>query len=91
MKFYTARCKGKVLHLGQGNIKHQYSLGGKWIKSSPEKDLKVLADLKQNVSQQCLLAAQKANYVLICIKRTMISELGEMIFSLRSALVKNAS
>lgn len=89
MKFYTA--KYKVLHLGQGKLKYQYSVGGKCIKSSPEKDLRVLVDLKLNVSQQCLLAAQEADYVLVCIKGTMISVLREIIFSLCSALVKNAN
>lgn len=82
-----AKCK--VLHLGQGNLKHQYNLGGKLIKSSPEKDLRVSVDLKLNVSQQCLLTVQEADSVLVLIiKETMISVLREIIFSLCSALVK---
>ncbi|GAB0186778.1 hypothetical protein GRJ2_001143100 [Grus japonensis] len=37
-KFNKAKCK--VLHMGWGNAKHKYSLGGGWIESSPEeKDL----------------------------------------------------
>ena len=40
MKFNMTKCK--VLHLGQGNPKHRYSLDGEWLKSSSqEKDLGV--------------------------------------------------
>jgi len=40
MKFNKAKCK--ILHLGQGNAKLRYWLGGEWFESSPEeKDLGV--------------------------------------------------
>ena len=78
MKFNKAKCK--VLHLDWHDPKHRYKLNRKWLENRPEeKDLEVSVDKRFDMSWKCVLAAQKANCVLGCIKRSVTSKTGEVI------------
>lgn len=58
------------------------------MKSSPvRKDLGILVNGKLDISQQCLLAAQKAKYILECFRRNVASRPREVILPLSSTLV----
>lgn len=70
------------------NSPQQYRMGTDRLRSSSvEKELWILVGSELNLSQQCALAAEKANSLLGCMKGSTASRLGEMNTHFYSELV----
>jgi len=68
---------------------HQYKLGANLLeRSSAEKDLSVLVDIRWTMSQHCALVAKAANGILKCIRRGVVNRLREVLLPLYSAPVR---
>ncbi|KAK4807866.1 hypothetical protein QYF61_007772 [Mycteria americana] len=81
MKLNQSKCW--ILHLGGSNARHKSKLGEEWLESSPaERDLGCWL----NSSQQCALAAERANRIPGCLKHSRTSRPREAIILLHLAL-----
>ncbi|KAK4816332.1 hypothetical protein QYF61_015016 [Mycteria americana] len=81
MKFNKSKCW--ILYLGQSKAGCKYKLGEEWLESSPAE-----RDLGLSMSQQCALAAKRANRTLGCLKHSITIRSREGIIPLYSALVQ---
>ena len=87
MQFNNQKCS--VIHLGHNNPCTEYSLYGSPLKSSEkERDLGVLVDKTFKFSEQCNVAASRANSQLGIIKRNIASRDKSIITKLYKALVR---
>lgn len=85
----SGRDKCLVLHLGQNNPMQQYKLEEEWLESySAEKDLEVLVNSRQNMSECCGQVIKNYSCILTCIRNSVARLTREVAVPLYSALVK---
>ena len=87
MLFNFGKCK--CLHIGPGNTNMNYEMGGTILSTTViEKDLGVTMDANMKVSEQCRIAASKANQVLGMIRRNITYKDKSLIVPLYKAIVR---
>jgi len=86
MEFNVAKCK--TMHVGTGNIKHDYSMKGRHFDVvATERDLGVIISSKLKVAEHCYEAYKKANTMLGLLKRTVKYRNPEMMVQLYKSLL----
>ena len=87
MLFNFGKCK--CLHIGPGNTSMNYEMGGTILSTTvKEKDLGVTMNANMKVSEQCRIAASKANQVLGMIRRNITYKVKSLIVPLYKAIVR---
>ena len=87
MLFNFGKCK--CLHIGPGNTSMNYEMGGTILSTTvKEKDLGVTMNANMKVSEQCRIAASKANQVLGMIRRNITYKDKSLIVPLYKAIVR---
>lgn len=87
MTFNTEKCS--IIHLGNNNPKHNYSLCGSVLReSTKERDLGIIVDNSMKFSEQCNTAIKNANSTLGLIRRTIKCKSEPIVTKLYKALVR---
>ena len=87
MLFNFGKCK--CLHIGPGNTSMNYEMGGTILSTTvKEKDLGVTMNANMKVSEQCRIAASKANQVIGMIRRNITYKDKSLIVPLYKAIVR---
>ena len=87
MLFNFGKCK--CLHTGHGNENAQYTMGGTELNTTvKEKDLGLTISADMKVSEQCGIAAAKANQILGLIRRNIVYKEKELIIPLYKTIVR---
>ena len=87
MSFNVNKCK--IMHMGYGNDKHQYNLGGEQLaETTEEKDLGVLIDNELKFTKHIRGIVSKANRMIGLIKISFECIDTEMFLNLYNSLVR---